>query len=82
VIGTYQYDLIWFWGLMLIVATVGGITPPFGYTLYAFKSAVPEIPTRQLFRASWPYVWIIMAGLILMVLVPSIITFLPEMTRS
>jgi tripartite ATP-independent transporter DctM subunit len=82
VIGTYQYDLIWFWGLMLIVATVGGITPPFGYTLYAFKSAVPEIPTRQLFRASWPYVWIIMAGLVLMVLVPSIITFLPEMTRS
>ena len=82
VIGTYQYDLIWFWGLMLIVATVGGITPPFGYTLYAFKSAVPEIPTRQLFRASWPYVWIIMAGLVLMVLIPSIITFLPEMTRS
>lgn len=82
VIGIYHFDLIWFWALILIVATVGGITPPFGYTLYAFKSAVPEISTRQLFRASWPYVWIIVAGLVLMVLIPSIITFLPGLSRS
>jgi tripartite ATP-independent transporter DctM subunit len=79
VIATYHFNLIWFWGLMLIVAVVGGITPPFGYTLYAFKSAVPEIPTKQLFRASWPYVWIIVAGMIVMVFVPGIITYLPEL---
>lgn len=81
IIGIYQFDAIWFWTLVLIVATVGGITPPFGYTLYAFKSAVPEYPIRELFRASWPFVWIVMGGMVIMMIFPSIITFLPNIAR-
>ena len=37
----YAFDPIWFWTLFLIVATVGGLTPPFGYVLFALKSAAP-----------------------------------------
>lgn len=81
IIGIYQFDAIWFWTLVLIVATVGGITPPFGYTLYAFKSAVPEYPIRELFHASWPFVWIVMGGMVIMMIFPSIITFLPNIAR-
>nr|WP_205520914.1 TRAP transporter large permease subunit [Propylenella binzhouense] len=82
VVQLYHYDPIWFWSLILIVATVGGITPPFGYTLYAFKSAVPEMPTRELFRAAWPFAWIIVLGMVIMSIFPGIITFLPELARS
>lgn len=82
IINIYEFDAIWFWTLILIVATVGGITPPFGYTLYAFKSAVPAYPLRELFRASWPFVWIIMVGLVVMAIFPEIITFLPNAVRS
>lgn len=74
----YQFDEIWFFTLFLIVATVGGITPPFGYTLFAFKSAVPGMPTSQIFSASWPFVWIIMTGLVLMAMFPPLITWLPS----
>jgi tripartite ATP-independent transporter DctM subunit len=81
IIGIYQFDPVWFWTLILIVATVGGISPPFGYTLFAFKSAVPEMPTRELFAAAWPYIAIIMTGLALMMLYPPIITFLPDLMR-
>lgn len=81
IIGIYQFDAIWFWTLVLIVATVGGITPPFGYTLYAFKSAVPQYPMREVFKASWPFVWIVMAGLVIMAAFPVIITFLPNAVR-
>jgi tripartite ATP-independent transporter DctM subunit len=81
ILGIYDYDAIWFWTLILIVATVGGITPPFGYTLYAFKSAVPDISLRDLFRASWPFVWIIMFGMLVMAAVPDVITFLPNLMR-
>ena len=38
----YAFDPIWFWTLFLIVATVGGLTPPFGYVLFALKSAAPQ----------------------------------------
>lgn len=78
IIMIYGFDPIWFWTLILVVATVGGITPPFGYTLYAFKSAVPLFPIGELFRAAWPFVWIIMFGLLLMMIFPDIITFLPN----
>jgi tripartite ATP-independent transporter DctM subunit len=82
IVALYGYDPIWFWTLVLIVATVGGITPPFGYTLYAFKSAVPSFETRELFRASWPFVWLIMAGMGIMAIFPDIITFLPDLMRG
>jgi TRAP-type C4-dicarboxylate transport system permease large subunit len=74
----YGFDEIWFWTLFLIVATVGGISPPFGYTLFAFKSAAPDVPMSDLFRAAWPFVWIIVLGLVVMAVFPDIITFLPE----
>ena len=82
IVAIYQYDQIWFWTLILIIATVGGITPPFGYTLFAFKSAVPTMPTQLLFNAAWPFVWLIMLGTLLMIIFPSIITFLPNAMRS
>ena len=78
IIGVYGFDSIWFWTLILVVATVGALSPPFGYTLFAFKSAVPDMPMRDIFRAAWPYVWIITFGILLMALFPGIITFLPN----
>jgi len=75
----YSFDEIWFFTLFLIVATVGGISPPFGYTLFAFKSAAPQMPISEVFSASWPFVWIIMLALVLMAAFPPIITWLPNL---
>ncbi len=79
IIRIYQFDEIWFWTLFLVVATVGGLTPPFGYVLFALKSAAPDVPMTTIFRASWPFVWIICGGMLVMALVPDIITFLPRL---
>lgn len=78
----YGFDSIWFWTLILVVATVGALSPPFGYTLFAFKSAVPDMPMREIFSAAWPYVWIITFGILLMALFPQIVTFLPGLMRN
>lgn len=75
----YDFHPIWFWTLTLIAATVGGISPPFGYTLFAFKSATPNLSMSDIFRAAWPYVWIMVAGMVLMAIFPSVITFLPDL---
>lgn len=77
ILAVYGFDPIWFWTLILVVATVGALSPPFGYTLFAFKSAAPDMPMRAIFRAAWPYVWLISFGILLMALFPSIVTFLP-----
>jgi TRAP-type C4-dicarboxylate transport system permease large subunit len=77
VLAIYGVDGIWFWTMFLVVATVGGISPPFGYTLFAMKSAVPNVPINELYKAAWPFVWLICLGIVLMVAFPSIVTFLP-----
>jgi TRAP-type C4-dicarboxylate transport system permease large subunit len=82
IIRIYGFDDIWFWTLFLIVATVGGLTPPFGYVLFALKSAAPDVPLQVIYRASWPFVWIIVAGMVLFAVFPDLITFLPNLTSS
>jgi tripartite ATP-independent transporter DctM subunit len=79
IIKIYGFEEIWFWTLFLIVATVGGLTPPFGYVLFALKSAAPDLPMTTIFRASWPFVGIICAGMVIMWLFPDIITLLPRL---
>ena len=78
IIGVFQFDEIWFWTLFLVCATVGGISPPFGYTLFALHSAAPDIPMTEMFKAAWPFVWIIVLSMILMVIFPPIVTWLPN----
>ncbi len=79
IIKVYGFDDVWFWTLFLIVATVGGLTPPFGYVLFALKSAAPDVPIAVIYRASWPFVWIITAGMVLFAVFPPLITFLPRL---
>jgi len=79
IIRIYAFDEIWFWTLFLIVATVGGLTPPFGYVLFALKSAAPDVPLATIYRASWPFVWIIVGGMLIMAVFPDVITFLPRL---
>jgi tripartite ATP-independent transporter DctM subunit len=77
----YAFDPIWFWTLFLIVATLGGLTPPFGYVLFALKSAAPKLPTTEIYRASWPFVWLIVLGMVILVMFPGLVTFLPNLAR-
>jgi TRAP-type C4-dicarboxylate transport system permease large subunit len=77
----YAFDPIWFWTLFLIVATLGGLTPPFGYVLFALKAAAPDLPTTEIYRASWPFVWLIVLGMVILVIFPDLVTFLPNLTR-
>jgi tripartite ATP-independent transporter DctM subunit len=82
IIRLYGFDDIWFWTLFLIVATVGGLTPPFGYVLFALKSAAPDVPLELIYRASWPFVWIIVLGMVVFAVFPDLITYLPRVMSS
>lgn len=72
------YDPVWFWTLFLINVTVGGITPPFGYVAFVLKGAAPDVSLSDIYRASWPFVWIFMAAMGLFAVVPELILMLPR----
>lgn len=75
----YGFDPIWFWTLFLINLTIGSLTPPFGYTLFALKGATADMAIEAVFRAAWPVVAVFLAGLGLLVLLPGIVTLLPSL---
>jgi len=72
------FDPVWFWVLFLINITLGAITPPFGYTLFAFKAVVPEMSLGDVYRATWPFVLLFLAGIAVIIIAPSIATWLPD----
>lgn len=76
-IASYGFDPIWFWTLFLINATVGGMTPPLGYMLFALKGASPETPIGVIFRSSWPFVGLMAFGVVVMAVFPQMVTALP-----
>jgi tripartite ATP-independent transporter DctM subunit len=76
-IGVLGFDPLWFWLLMLLNVTVGGITPPFGYAMFAFKGARQDVPMADLFAAAWPFVGLFLLGMLIVGVFPSLATWLP-----
>ncbi len=81
ILGIYGFDPVWFWVLFLINITLGAITPPFGYVMFALKAAAPQVAMRDIFNASWMFVALTLLGMIAMILLPQIVTFLPDQFR-
>ncbi len=79
IIEELQFDPIWFWLLFLVNITVGGMTPPFGYTLFALKSAWEEASLGKVFSSAWPFVLLYLLGMVVLALVPGLTTLLPSM---
>jgi tripartite ATP-independent transporter DctM subunit len=79
VVTALEYDPVWFWLLFLINITLGAITPPFGYTLFAFKAVVPDMNISQVYRAIWPFVILFLIGIAVIIAFPAIATWLPEL---
>jgi tripartite ATP-independent transporter DctM subunit len=78
VLKALDFDPIWFWTLMLINITVGGMTPPFGYTMFAFKGAAPQTRMEDIYNSCWPYVWLFIASMAIIAVFPGIATWLPK----
>ena len=79
VVTSLEFDPVWFWLLFLINITLGAITPPFGYTLFAFKAVVPDMTISQVYKATWPFVVLFLLGIGLIIVFPGVATWLPEL---
>jgi tripartite ATP-independent transporter DctM subunit len=76
-VGVLGFDPLWFWLLMLLNVTVGGIAPPFGYAMFAFKGARNDVAMTELFAAAWPFVGLFLLGMLVVGIFPSLATWLP-----
>ncbi len=69
---------VFFGVLMIVNLAIGNVTPPVGLDLFVV-SAVTRISIDRIARAMFPYLLILILGLIIVTYVPGIIMFLPNL---
>ena len=71
-------DMIWFGVLIVITIEMGLISPPVGLNIFVVKGVAPEVPVHTMFRGIAPFWLAMLVALALIVLTPTLATFLPN----
>lgn len=74
-----DFDLIWYGVLYTMTCQIAYMTPPFGYNLFLMRAmAPPEISLRDIYGSIGPFVAIMLAALVLIMVFPDLALWLPE----
>jgi C4-dicarboxylate transporter, DctM subunit len=77
------YDPIWFGLIIVMVTEMGVITPPVGINVYVVfgvaKNVIGEVPLESIFKGILPFLLAVIVGIIILMIFPQIILFLPNL---
>ena len=73
------FDPVWFGVIMVRMMEVGDITPPFGFNLFALSGTLKDVKIDDLYRGIIPFFITDIAHIVLLIAVPALSTFLPQM---
>lgn len=80
IVTTIGFDPVWFAVLFIVNMQMAILTPPYGLNLFYMKAVAPKgVTIGDIYRSVLPFVAIQMFGLILMMIFPEIILFLPKL---
>lgn len=80
IIKNFGYDPIWFGILYVVNMQMAYITPPFGLNLFYMRAVAPkEVSLRDIYISAFPFVFCQAIGLILIMLFPKLVLWLPEL---
>jgi TRAP-type C4-dicarboxylate transport system permease large subunit len=71
------FDPVWFGIVVTINVEMGMITPPVGLNLFILKGAVPGIDMKDIVGGSLPFLLLLLLGLVIIMVFPSLATWLP-----
>ena len=71
------FDPVWFGIVVTINVEMGMITPPVGLNLFILKGTVKGITMQDIVGGSLPFLFLLMLGLAVIMLFPSLATWLP-----
>lgn len=71
-------DLVHFGVVAVVNCMIGLITPPYGILLFVIN-AVTGISLREIIGEIWPFLGVLVLALLLLILVPGIVLFLPRL---
>lgn len=72
------FDPVWFGVLFVVNMEMAFLTPPFGFNLFYMRSVAPKgITMLDIYKAVVPFIFLQFLALLLMIIYPELITWLP-----
>lgn len=71
-------DMVHFGVTAVVNCMIGLITPPYGVLLFVIN-AITGISLKTIINSIWPYIGVLVVALLIMLLVPDTVLFLPKM---
>jgi C4-dicarboxylate transporter, DctM subunit len=75
------FNLYWVGIIMLLVTEMGAITPPVAINVWIVYSITKEVPMATIFKGIFPFFYCACALIILVLFVPQIILWLPNLSH-
>jgi tripartite ATP-independent transporter DctM subunit len=82
IIKNLGFDYIWFGVLYVVLAEIGLVTPPFGLNLFVLKGVVPKYEITYIFAGTVPFLIPTCILLVLMIIFPDLVLWLPNLLYS
>ncbi|MFV0438777.1 MAG: TRAP transporter large permease subunit [Desulfopila sp.] len=80
VVQAVGFNPIWFGIIMVKVVEIGMITPPIGINVFVIKGVVKDdVPMHTIFKGIFPFLCADIVHLTLLILIPEICLFLPQL---
>ncbi len=79
VVKALGFDPLWFAMVVCINLQMSYLTPPFAYSIFYLKGvAPPEVELTHIYKGAIPFVGLQLIGLILVIVFPELVTWLPK----
>ena len=75
------YDRIWFGVLMVMLMQLGLLTPPVGLCCYVMAGVAKDTPLSTIFKGTAPFLVGITVAIVIVMMFPSLSTWLPSIMR-
>ena len=79
----FGMDMMWYGVLMGANLQTSFLTPPFGFALFYLRGVAPEIvKTSEIYKGVIPFITIQLLVVLLIILFPGLVTFLPSLSAA
>lgn len=82
ILTSYGFEEIWVGILVVKVAEMALITPPVGMNAFVYSGTVPEAGLGRIFKGILPFIVADLVVVALLIMVPGIVTFLPDLSAA
>jgi tripartite ATP-independent transporter DctM subunit len=80
VVKALGFDPLWYGVLFVVNMCMAYITPPFGFNLFVIRAVAPKgLTIGDVYAAIWPFVGLMALTLLIVVLFPQTVTWLPSL---